>query len=148
MYPVHSICFEDETITHQLDGDASIEQWDDVYESPFKFHECELLQFTGVLDCEGNKIFEGDILYYSCILDDPDEDEDPLYEHHAVIQFMHGAFGELQFYPLEPIQTLAAMQSVISEGYDYRRIIGNVFENFNLLPDYVKEKFLSEAVAV
>ena len=83
--------------------------------------ECVLLQFTGVLDGKGSKIFEGDILYWHHY----DTDDHQLQESWHEVVFHNGAFGTM-----ESDGELTTFYDVSIDDV----IIGNVFENPHMLP--------------
>lgn len=91
------------------------------YESLFgaeKFggRDCEIMQFTGLLDKHGKEIYEGDIMETesgTCVV--------KWYDKGACFRWMFVGDSE------SPL------------NYDYREIIGNIYENPELLTPSLKE---------
>lgn len=89
-------------------------------DNPFDRADCIILQFTGVCDYFGNKIWEGDIIRWTHY----DEAEAVYNEYYYEVAFRNGGFGTLDkdedFTPYERIES----GDVVS---------GNVFEHSYLL---------------
>ena len=82
-------------------------------------------QFTGLLDKDGNKIFEGDILFINC---------NKNYTYKVIIKWLDGglhAFEKINNeYSIEEGYTL---NHEIGNTHEFSKIIGNIFENPELL---------------
>ena len=74
--------------------------------------ECILMQFTGLLDKNGNEIYEGDKIRYKN------------FKGYSTIVFENGAFG---YYGVSCFITL------LDSNIDYIEVIGNIYENPELL---------------
>lgn len=76
--------------------------------------QCELMQYTGLKDANGVEIYEGDIV--RCFRDGQSE-----------VVFKKGCFG------LETYRAIGNYYSTFNEVYGYCEIIGNIYENPELL---------------
>ncbi|UFH54694.1 YopX family protein [Spirosoma sp. KNUC1025] len=86
---------------------------------PFERKDCMLMQFSGVCDAKGVKIFEGNILYWRHY----DERENELFEAWHEVTFGHGCFGTLSKNgDFDPFYVLNLGDV----------IVGNIFENTSL----------------
>lgn len=85
-----------------------------VFKNPYFRQQFHIMQFTGLLDKNGKKIFEGDIVEF------PDGSQWKVYFAQGVAQFRYETLDESGFKDM-------------SDG-DNCEIIGNVFENPELLP--------------
>lgn len=77
-------------------------------------------QFTGLLDKNGKEIYEGDVL--SCIAT-----KDPGYTGNRIVKFCH----EYRFSACEENENFGL--PMIWGGFDSLEIIGNIYENKDLL---------------
>ena len=111
--------------------------------SSVSIEDIELMQFTGLLDCHGKEIFEGDIVSY------PDTYTDkidvgvgmlPAAQKNSffVVEFSNGMFGmkvknsETMSAGFHSLDEFANELSEKEKG-DTLEIIGNIYENPNLL---------------
>ena len=94
--------------------------WDSpsIKENIFEIEDCVLMQFTGVKDAKGNEIYEGDILGRTTIPD-------------RYVSFENGSFitNKPHIPNYKPI--------ILIDGFDV--VIGNIFENPEMLPLQVEE---------
>jgi len=87
--------------------------------------DLELMQYTGLKDKNGTKIFEGDLV---------DNKENGLYKYPLLVEK-----DELQGFSLRPIQTIVKgkiLPEVFIRNFNYIgafEIIGNIYENPELL---------------
>jgi uncharacterized phage protein (TIGR01671 family) len=102
---------------------ALIIQKDGRYENK-RLSDCYVMQSTGIKDRCGNSIYEGDIINYRGITNDGfiDLDGDP------VIRVIYYENSGTRF-------TMSNLLLTKNES-NYFEIIGNVFENENLLPEF------------
>jgi uncharacterized phage protein (TIGR01671 family) len=77
-----------------------------------------LMQFTGCTDCEGNKVFEGDII---C---------DPFKNTH-LIWFKDGCFVFVDRAHDKYFNGVSMMRESWMKEFD-KKVVGNIFENFEL----------------
>ena len=88
----------------------------------YKVDEWKVMQFTGLLDCEGKEIYEGDILVRSKNKNSP---------FKAIVEWGWGGFRGVTVpyrnhsIPLSEIQTM--------QGAEYDIVVGNIYEHPNLL---------------
>lgn len=111
MFNVGMIDFKNKVIIE----DAENKHW---------FHECELMQYTGLKDCEGGEIFEGDIVK------DLRDDNSLRYgdgNNLSPVEFHQGSFGVSIIYDgiFTPI-------SMFTEDYRFK-VIGNIYQNPEIL---------------
>lgn len=109
-------------IKNEYDGDDLVEYMEEdasCLQDPFGDHEdlnIILMQYTGLEDKNGTKIYEGDVLYF------------PLYETHTnnrIVKFELGQFvGEL---------IRSNYSKALKEIADEMEVIGNIYENPELL---------------
>ena len=97
----------------------------------FKDGKIKLMQFTGLQDCNGVDIYEGDIVEIS----QTDYKEQETYDSKSEVVFVDGAF-KLVFYDLADEFYLDLKDSTI----DYVEVIGNICENPELLEVENNEK--------
>ena len=92
-----------------------------VVDHPFARKDCVMMQFTGVCDDKGTKIYEGDFVYWCHF----DEDMNDLMEAWHEVVFQHGCFGTVgvQGEEFDPFYSLASGDVVV----------GNIFEQPDLL---------------
>lgn len=91
-----------------------------------------VMQYTGLTDRNGNKIFEGDLIKFHFEFEGPplppdERTEITIEEHIMVVLFENGVFcvnGECQFSGLDVFQALE---------YGKGQVIGNIYENPELL---------------
>ena len=83
-----------------------------------EFSNCELMQFTGLRDCKGREIYEGDIIEFALSL---------IKTIKGSIEFDYGAFY-LKTDDKEYNNVLLA-----NMNFDLVEVIGNIFENSELL---------------
>lgn len=62
-----------------------------VHHPAYRRDECVLMQFTGLYDCTGRKLFEGDVVYEYY----PEDDQEPALEFWRLIVFRSGGFYEV-----------------------------------------------------
>lgn len=89
-------------------------------------------QYTGLTDKNGNKIFEGDIIFF--------EDESPSnYEYHDCTEMRCGEvkFDDAQFYLTNRIAV--EMSDLIYDGTLEGEVIGNIHDNPELLKGGAEE---------
>ena len=87
--------------------------------------DCELMQFTGLTDCEGKEIFEGDVIQ------DINDNNSLRYgedNNLTPVEFYNGSFGisvifDGAFVPLYPYE----------EGGFKFKVVGNIHQNSELL---------------
>ena len=87
--------------------------------------DCELMQFTGLTDCEGKEIFEGDIIQ------DINDNNSLRYgedNNLTPVKFYNGSFGisvifDGSFVPLYPYEEV---------GFKFK-VVGNIHQNSELL---------------
>lgn len=125
MHYVSSIDFDQQEIIPRLPEGATEEQLDYANDNPLKFEDCELMQFTGLLDSQGTKIWESDILAYEFEEKD-DQGDERQYEYHIEVEFEHGCF----FYQDEPLYNSV---SVVTDGTFDMPVIGNKWQQPLLL---------------
>ena len=87
-------------------------------ETLFVDEDIDLIQFTGVLDEQGNKIWEGDIVQFD--IDNPKVSPKPT----VSVFYNHGAFYAGTHVP----HLLSAICNVVS-------VVGNIFKNPELLEE-------------
>lgn len=87
----------------------------------------EIMQFTGLKDKNKNEIYEGDIVKYD---DSPDETEGTPFKTCFIekIEFRNGGFGFNE-------NTWDYWENEFSYEIEYLKIIGNVYENKELLKE-------------
>lgn len=91
----------------------------------YDLNKCELMQFTGLTDCEGKEIFEGDIIQ------DINDNNSLRYgedNNLSPVEFYNGSFGisvifDGAFVPLYPYE----------EGGFKFKVVGNIHQNSELL---------------
>lgn len=91
----------------------------------YDFHECELMQFTGLKDIDGKEIFEGDIIQ------DINDNNSLRYgkdNNLTPVEFYNGSFGisvifDGAFVPLYPYE---------EDGFKFK-VVGNIHQNHELL---------------
>lgn len=106
---------------------------------PFCEH-VELMQFTGLLDRDGQEIFEGDILRL-CYWEYDDEPELNSYAIHEVVWGGDGDYPAFDLKP--PIEEMNGLQACFIGGEDYPiwcEVIGNVYESPHLLTKEVNDE--------
>lgn len=59
---------------------------------PIPLDECVLMQFTGLYDSKGQKVFEGDVVYSYY----PSHDREPSVEYWRVIAYREGCFCDIE----------------------------------------------------
>lgn len=92
--------------------------------------DCELMQFTGLMDKNGKEIYEGDIVKYKYLSGFSCEDED--YKIHGIEQKPKVVeFKDGEFYPKETYN-YCEDGFYASRYFDFE-IIGNIYENPELL---------------
>lgn len=120
MHYVQSINFEAGEIFRQLPEGATIDEWDKADENPYKFEESILMQFTGILDCDGSKIWEGDIMRYG--------ESEADYDYLEVV-FLEGIFGT----PDKPVYALAEAIDRKDRTKHTDKVVGNIHQHAHLL---------------
>ena len=86
----------------------------------FVFDEIDLMQSTGILDKNGKEIFEGDIVDYK--------------GRKAVIKW-HGSFASFIYRFIDELQERKPKWNPLFLAYLKLEIIGNIFENKELLEE-------------
>lgn len=87
----------------------------------------EVTQFTGSTDNNGKKIFEGDVLrYYPC-------EEEPIFFHGTAFVDITEVGGKLEILSCDNLGGEGTLDST-SFWNDDREIIGNIYENPELVP--------------
>ena len=118
MHYVHSILFV-QGIIFPLPSDRS-----DLIGNPLKLKDCELMQFTGILDRKGVKIWEGDILCYHG-------------EDYMPVIYAAGSFG----IPDKPVYPFAEEYSVQDGKELHAEVYGNIYQHAHLLElDYTPQE--------
>lgn len=97
----------------------------------YNFSDCELMQYTGLTDCEGKEIFEGDIIevefddYYSNNYFTIDENE------KCIGEIVFDYFG---YYIKFPDMCFMPINDVVDYDFNiYYKILGNIHQNSELL---------------
>ena len=85
-----------------------------------KVDECVVMQYTGTLDRDGAKIWEGDIMRYGESKKD--------YDYLEVI-FLNGTFGT----PDSPIYPFLEIFTVQQGGNHCDKVVGNIYQHAYLL---------------
>lgn len=116
MYEVSDIDFESQEIFQQLPEDALVSEWDEVYENPFKFEDSILLQFTGLFDERGQKIFEGDVLRNDSMWTGEVPEGESEYSEYSFVGFHNGGFAN---YPLYSEHSEEEINSLVRFGIFY-----------------------------
>ena len=80
--------------------------------------EIELMQSTGLYDMEGTEVFEGDIVDYK--------------GRKAVVKW-HGSYASFIYIFVDELQKRVAGWSPLYLAYYHLKVIGNKFENHELL---------------
>lgn len=95
----------------------------------YDFHECKLMQFTGLKDVDGKEIFGGDVVeikfddYYSNNSFTIDEDS----THKGEI-----VFEDFGYYVKFPDMCFMSINDVVD--YDFNiKVLGNIYQNSELL---------------
>lgn len=91
-------------------------------------NDCVLMQYSGVLDKKGKKIWEGDILFWSF----SDEEEGLRFDRYEPVCFQDGTFG-VEGDSTEPIVALCRASALAKTGRHYRAIAGNIYQHRHLL---------------
>ena len=118
MGEVRNIDFVDKTIQ------VLVEDNEGYYFKDWRLKEVKIMQFTGLQDCNGVDIYEGDIVEIS----QTSSKEQETYDSKSEVVFVDGAF-KLVFYDLADEFYLDLKDSTI----DYVEVIGNIYENPELL---------------
>lgn len=103
-------------------------QYETIHFDRFKHDDCILMQFSGVLDINGVKIWEGDILFWSYI----DEDENLRLDRYEVVIFQDGAFGTDGDWT-EPTVALCRGIGYATGNPHFEAVVGNIYEHAHLL---------------
>ncbi len=97
-----------------LDGRLGLRKFDGYHDQSMFPERFEVMQYTGLKDKNGVEIYEGDIV--RCFRDGPSE-----------VVFKKGCFG------LETYTSIGNYYYTFDEVYGYCEIIGNIYENPELL---------------
>lgn len=104
-----------------------INHWEYGDSNFFPLDEVVLMQSTGLKDKNGVEIFEGDIVKVT--------DEDEAYSYISVVKnYAEEGYPAFDIeYPSDWEYESNALSTIMSGGYETIEIIGNIYENPNLL---------------
>jgi len=126
----------------QIDGYGNFSVFDDEsgeWQEDGKYSaDLTLMQYTGLKDKKGVEIFEGDILQY---------ESHGTWENHEVIFVVeYENLNEDQYigaYFLKDANGYKRLICNIHRPYEYAEIIGNIYENLELLPKTDKKIYIA-----
>ena len=103
-------------------GEVSLNFFHDYYKDHISFDKVELMQYTGLKDCKGVEIYEGDILKYgSCV--------EVVFYEPTMGRFM----TELKKCNDESeIGEISSLSPYYTDNY---KVIGNIYQHLELLKD-------------
>ena len=107
-----------EIVTQQVYFENGLPDDRDIY--CYDFDEIELMQSTGLKDKNGQEIFEGDILDYN--------------GRKALVRW-HGSYASFIYRFVDELQKRNAERKPLYLAYMKCEIIGNIYENPDLLED-------------
>lgn len=87
-----------------------------------QFHECELMQFTGFKDCDGNDIYDGDIVYFVILGTEKDNKK-----YNVFFDIEFGAW-KVKNQKSDDWWLLCNLANREMVGKNYIKIIGNIYE--------------------
>lgn len=112
-----------------LEPNSWMGNYDDLYFEGFlgifEDTDCVFQQFTGLLDSEGKEIYEGDILRR--------KKDGEKYTFYIVVEYRNGSFGGSTRPGFNHYLTARDWGCCDYDGGGYDLVIGNVFENKDLL---------------
>jgi hypothetical protein len=118
MFEVHELYFVDNSNTF---GKGILDEHNDFH----PMDEIELMQFTGLLDKNGKKIFEGDIVRR--MKEKPDKFHFEIYDPNPLISEIF--YDKACFF----VRGIADMNFYIGAVHEKIEVIGNIYENPELL---------------
>ncbi len=123
MFPVEQWCNKSWVAVPVQDSE------DDWHLEQRKLDDIELQQFTGLLDKKGVEIFEGDIVKYSSYRFGKNG-KDELKTQNGEIYWLNNSFEVKWIVPIDWVAQEYKLDPSLSKETE---VIGNVFENENLL---------------
>lgn len=126
-------CFTTEYVYPVLPVETTDEERSDASENPYPIADCILMQFTGLYDSQGQKVFEGDILYSFYPGDGRIR---PLStEYWRLIAFRAGGFCELAYVDEEASEIETMWLSQYSATYNDEPLPDKVVGCYYQYPD-------------
>lgn len=117
---------------------------DDCGYQPVPRVECVLMQFSGILDRNGSKIFEGDLLHWTYVDEDQPNDTCEYYEP-VVCRF--GSFGLSQMWDEDdPVHPFLGYNEVVRNDNFHMDIAGNIFQHAYLISAEEYERLITSGI--
>ncbi len=128
MYVIDNIT-RDGQITWWPGPDATLQDWDTPCSDGMDVEDGVLMQFTGLVDSSGAKVWEGDILYQTYKTKDV---KGGTIHSYTIVVFAHGGFGlvSCRFDDVESFNFESCLSD--TDPID-ARIVGNVYMHADLL---------------